>query len=387
MKNVYLSLLDERERIKVLESYNILDTSPEQELNELAELASTICGTPISFISLIDEDRQWFKAKIGVEVSETAREHSFCQHALHQPQEVLVVDDPLNDERFADNPFVVGDPNIRFYAGAPLETPTGEVLGTLCILDDKPRKITKPQLRALQLLAKRVMDYLNVRKVLRDQELSIESSAKRLKQLTDQAPNALFQLRMTPDKNLTFDFISKGITKLHPTLVPEELKKNAEIAYTVVHPEDRPLVIESIHESHKTLKPWRVSYRTRGIKGKVHWHESIANPERLADGTTIWYGAFIDITGKKEYEQSLEDFLFNISHQLRKPLSNLLGLAHLAELSDLKLMRECFERVKTSSLEMDALIKNLNNVYSEKQINSGDGNDGQFRKTRGYATA
>lgn len=364
-----MDLIEEQRRIKILESYDILDTLPEQELDELTEIASTICGTPISLISLIDSKRQWFKSKIGLDIDETDREDSFCEHALHRPNEVLIVEDPLNDERFANNPFVLGAPNVRFYAGAPLQTPNGNVLGTLCIIDDKPRKITDKQIRALELLAKRVMDYLNMRKIMLDQEKSIESSAQRLKQLTDQAPGALYQLRMSPDGALSFDFISKGISKLHPTLIPKELKKNAELAYSVVYPEDIPQMMETMQYSRETLQPWKVTYRVNGHTGREEWHETIANPERLADGTTLWYGAFVNITEKKEHEKSLEEFLFNISHELRRPISNLLGLSHLAELSDMELLKECFKQVKASSQEMDSMVKNLNSVYSERQLN------------------
>ena len=115
--------MNEQNRLQELKSYKILDTLPEKELDELAEIASVICDTPISLVSFIDEKRQWFKARKGIEAQETPREDAFCQHTLQTPKEVLVVNDPLNDERFKNNPLVLGNPHIRFYAGAPLETP------------------------------------------------------------------------------------------------------------------------------------------------------------------------------------------------------------------------------------------------------------------------
>lgn len=368
----YLSLAEEEKRLKSLENYKLLGTSPEEELQELTEIASTICGTPISLITLIDSHSQWFKARYGVEITHTSREVSFCQHALHQPDEVMVVEDVQKDSRFAQNPFVINDPHVRFYAGAPLVAPEGHVLGTLCILDSKPRKIAAEQTRTLQLLAKRAMNYLNTRKLLLEQEKSIEANARKLMQLTDQAPGALYQLKMSPKGDISFEFMSKGITDLHPELSPEALRKDATLAYSIIHPDDLPMVRKTLVESAKKQCIWNVSYRILKAHGGVCWNESLANPELLPDGSTLWHGALMDITGKKEYEQSLEEFLFNISHQLRRPISNLLGLTHLAELSDTDLLKECFEQVKVSSLEMDKLVKSLHRVYTNRQMKSSD---------------
>jgi GAF domain-containing protein len=124
----------EQQRIKILRHYQVLDTPPEEEFDDLAALAAQVCGTPIAMISLVDEDRQWFKAKYGMTESETPREQSFCAHALHQ-SEMLIVPDATLDERFVNNPLVTGKPGIRFYAGAPLISPKDATLGTLCVID------------------------------------------------------------------------------------------------------------------------------------------------------------------------------------------------------------------------------------------------------------
>lgn len=153
-------------RLKELNSYQILDSSPDNELDELTEIASLVCEVPISLITMIDENRQWFKSNKGLNVNETLRKDSFCQHTLHKPKEVLIITDSLKDERFKNNPLVEGAPNIRFYAGAPLETPNGNVLGTLCVIDSKPKNISEKQQRVLQILAKKAMDYLNTRKLI-----------------------------------------------------------------------------------------------------------------------------------------------------------------------------------------------------------------------------
>ena len=153
---------NESERLTALESLHILDTDVEQEFDDLVQLAAQICEVPISLISLVDADRQWFKAKVGLEVSETPREQAFCAHTI-LGDEVFVVPNAMEDERFADNPLVTGDPNIRFYAGAPLITDNGNALGSLCVIDRAPRELRPEQKEALQTLARQAMRLLKMR--------------------------------------------------------------------------------------------------------------------------------------------------------------------------------------------------------------------------------
>lgn len=156
---------NEAERIKALESYEILDTVYEQEYDDITLLASQICGTPIAAISLVDKERQWFKSKIGMDLTETPRDDAFCAHGInYSPEQLMIVSDALTDERFAKNPFVVADPHVRFYAGAPLVTPDNHSLGMLCVFDHKPRHLSKQQLASLQALARQVTMKLELRK-------------------------------------------------------------------------------------------------------------------------------------------------------------------------------------------------------------------------------
>jgi anti-sigma regulatory factor (Ser/Thr protein kinase) len=155
-------VIDESSRLAALRRYRILDTDPEQSFDDLTLLASQICKTPIAAISLIDRDRQWFKSGVGMSLAETSRSIAFCSHAIEQ-DDILIVPDALGDERFRNNPLVVGAPGIRFYAGAPLITPEGHALGTLCVLDRVPRTLTTGQIEALAALRRQAQAQLALR--------------------------------------------------------------------------------------------------------------------------------------------------------------------------------------------------------------------------------
>lgn len=156
-------LINEHERLQDLYEYNILDTHAESDFDELVELASHICKCPISLITLLDKDRQWFKAKIGLEISDMPRDVAFCSYAILQ-DDVMVIEDTTKDERFCDNPTVIGFPNVRFYAGVPIISPAGHKLGTICVADRRPRVLSSEERRILKLLANQATKLLEIRK-------------------------------------------------------------------------------------------------------------------------------------------------------------------------------------------------------------------------------
>jgi signal transduction histidine kinase len=156
--------INEEERLAALNSYNILDTGEEHDFDELTFLASAICNTPIALISLVDANRQWFKSHKGLAARETPVEQSFCAHAIASYDDIMIVDNAKEDERFADNPLVTGETNITFYAGVPLVNEDGYALGSLCVIDHHKRALTDNQASALKIIAKQVVDKLELRR-------------------------------------------------------------------------------------------------------------------------------------------------------------------------------------------------------------------------------
>ncbi len=168
---------NETARLQALRRYQILDTLEEQAFNDITMLASFICDAPMAVISLVDSERQWFKSRVGVQATETPREHAFCAHAILKPEEVLVVGDAMADTRFSGNPLVTGDPHIRFYVGAPLITPQGDALGTICVMDRVARELPKDNIDALRALARQVIAQMELHRV----SMELDRGAKELK--------------------------------------------------------------------------------------------------------------------------------------------------------------------------------------------------------------
>lgn len=223
---------DEAARLAALRSYRILDTDSEQSFDDLTLLASQICGTPIAAISLIDDHRQWFKSRVGLEMAESPRDTAFCVHAIADGS-MLVVPDALQDVRFRDNPLVTGEPHVRFYAGAPLVTPEGHALGTLCVVDRVPRTLSVDERQALDALRRQVEAQLELRRNLMEltralaardiAEAAQDQLIKELRESVSQVNklSALIPLTSTCELNLVIpatpagiQTVSEGVTQL-----------------------------------------------------------------------------------------------------------------------------------------------------------------------------
>ena len=192
---------NENTRLKELLSLNILDTSPEDEYDEITALASQVCEAPISLISLIDKDRQWFKSRHGTRAVETPRDFAFCAHAIMSPNSLFEVSNTITDHRFHDNPLVVRDPYVIFYAGMPLVTSRGHALGTLCVIDNKPKKLSESQRKALKTLSNQVATNLELRKNRVEKNLEKEKQREKSAMLKEMANLISYDLK-SPINNI-----------------------------------------------------------------------------------------------------------------------------------------------------------------------------------------
>lgn len=217
-------LKKEKDRLNALYRYDILDTNPEEAYDRIVEVASYICGTPVSLISLIDSDRQWFKANKGFNLPETSRDISFCNHAI-QSSDLMEVADTFKDDRFTSNPLVTNDPNIRFYAGSPLITSDGYRLGTLCVIDNKPHTLDKKQKKCLEVLSQQVVSHMELQrhakelqeinnKLLDELKVKLEEQNQVLQLFTRFVPDEVVAKHLQTSANVVMDAESKQIVVL-----------------------------------------------------------------------------------------------------------------------------------------------------------------------------
>jgi PAS domain S-box-containing protein len=291
---------DESERLEALRRLRILDTAPEQEFDDLVHLAAQLCEVPIAIVSLLDADRQWFKARVGIECCETSRDSAFCARS-DLGSTLLVVPDPRQDERFADDPLVTGPPHIRFYAGVPLRTRDGHTLGCLCVSDTRPRILTDTQLAALIRLARQAECQLELRRAagelaaLNGRQQQSESG---LRSLLSDLPTAVFEC----DSRGWCTLVNQRLCEL-TGLGPTDAMGTGWLR--AIHPDDRTRVAQEWAEAAAAGREFSSEYRYLRPDGRTLWIEGRSIPRRGADGSVSGIiGTAIDITARHQAEEA-----------------------------------------------------------------------------------
>jgi len=295
---------NEEERLRALRRYRILDTAPEETFDELTALASHICDTPMALISLIDEKRQWFKSKQGLRVNETPREISFCTHAILK-DELFMVSDTLQDPRFADNPLVTSEPNIRFYADMPVVDGEGHALGTVCVLDRAPKTLTESQIRSLRILRNLVTRLIVVQKALREHSALEDEIRGRLRAIATREQTMADSLIQTlPGVFYVFDESGRFVRwndnfERITGYSAEEIAKMSPM--DLVAPEDMPAVKERI----RTMLEKGFAEVERSIVSKSGQKipHFFTGARLTIDGQPCVIGMGVDITRLKEAEE------------------------------------------------------------------------------------
>ncbi len=381
----------ETARLQALLDYNILDTPQEESFDSLARLAAHVCEVPIVFISMLDAERQWHKARIGAEGSEVPREHTFCDHTIRQ-DELFEIPDSLSDERFIDNPFVTGEPHIRFYAGMPLRSPDGYNVGTLCVVDKSPRELNSAQKEALRTIAKQVVLQLELRK--RNEKLS-EALTKLVEerihdtnvQLRAKEAEADYLLEALNKANATVEFDAAGkILQANSNFLklvgytPEEI---ADCHWEKLNCCSEALDQEQLWEQISQGDVDQERLQIQGKDGKTYWVKATFSTFCDMQGQYLRILEIAqDITREMQAEQKMkqakelaekatearDSFLANMSHEIRTPMNAILGFTDLLSGTDID--EEQREYVQSVKIAGENLLSIINDILDLSKIES-----------------
>jgi len=366
---------NEAARITALRKYAILDTSDEPAFDRITRLAARFLGTPITLLTLVDEDRQWFKSTYGFEPRETAREVSFCAHAILS-NEVMVVPDATADRRFADNVLVTGDPRIRFYAGAPLRTPDGLNLGTLCAIDTVPRQFSLEERQVLADLAALAMDELQLR-------IAFREKSQHMAAIDNLRAGVLVTDPLAPDDPIIF--CNPGFSHMTGYSPEEIMGRNCRF---LQGPETDPAMVAEIRKAIEERRLFQGIIRNRRKNGEVFWNDLLITPVFDADGELISFvGLQRDVTPMKTAQdalaasyaelrklQELRDNLTHmIIHDLRSPLTGVIGYLDLFQRrSASKLDASELNYIKIASEAAQTLNEMITSLLDTNRLESGE---------------
>ena len=308
---------DEAERSAALHSYDALDTPREPEFDDLARIAAEVCGTPIAVVNLVDTNRQFFKAEVGLGVRETPLETSFCGKAILSA-DFMMVPDARADARFNCSPLVTGEPGLRFYAGALLKTKTGLPIGTMCVLDYEPRELDQHQIRTLHLLARQAMTQFELRKALAERESALAASQAaeaEFRAMTEDAPAILW----VTDPEARCLFLNRAWYSFTGQS-REEAEGSGWLDAT--HPDDSADARHTLRTAYARREPFSVELRLRHHDGSYRSAINSGTPRFGADGAFLGYvGAVLDIHPLRQAEQMQQVAMRELSHRMKNGLA------------------------------------------------------------------
>lgn len=313
----------ERRRSSVLASYGALDAPREREFDDIASIASEVCGTPIAVVNLVDTTRQFFMAEVGLGVRETPLESSFCAQAILS-EDMMVIPDATKDPRFDCNPLVTDEPHLRFYAGALMKTDAGVPIGTVCVLDYRPRDLDESQIRTMRLLARQAMTQFELRRTVVERDRALRAAReteRRFRSMADDAP-AIIWVTDTDGRCVWLNrgwYDYTGMTKW---------KSEGFGWLDAVHPDDREESGRIFLEANARRRPFSLDYRLRRHDGVYRWAVDTGAPrfgdEKVFEG---YVGTVIDIEDRRQAEMRREMVVRESSHRLKNVFSIIQSIA------------------------------------------------------------
>lgn len=357
-------------RLNAVSRFKQPDAALKKDLDDIVDLASQVCETPVALITLLDEDTQWFKASKGVDIDCTDREISFCNYTIQQ-QDLNIINDALLDERFAANPLVIAEPHVRFYAGATLTTTDGQPIGALCVVDFKPRTLTETQQNTLRVLSKQVMNLLELNYALRDKE-EHKAEVEKHKAIVAESElklNAIFD--SSKDTHILVDKDLKVIAhnRASAVFVRNAYGKKIKNGASVLEYADEDVTAAFAQCFHKAFegKTIKIEWHMRPDTKDARWKELEFVP--IKDSAKNVIGVALnstDITDRKNQEDqiniqnaALTRIAIIQSHELRRPVASLLGIMALLKLEQKSASLEYFDIIEHTVNELDAKIREI----------------------------
>jgi len=355
--------------LKELHTYNIIGEMEDLDYDFLTQMASQICGTKISLISLITNDKQWFLSHNGLEARETPKEFAFCAHAINRPEEVFVIEDSRKDERFHDNPLVMGHPNVIFYAGVPLVNENGFALGTLCVIDNYPKKLNEQQILSLKMLSRQVMNLLELRRKSKDLERTNINLSK---------TTILFNESQRINKIGAWELdLETGVTEWTDEVysiydVEVNFDHNKANGIDFYHPDDRPIISKAIEQTIATKIPFDVTCRFISNKGVLKWVRATGIFWQENGVNSKLIGSFQDVSNTIKVKEELEEAhaknlaIFNASTQVSIISTDTFGvITSFNKGSELQLGYSAEEMIGQQTLQIIHLKEEVENVGKE----------------------
>jgi len=365
-------LVNELERLKAVNRFLLMDLSIEKELQEIVQLAAHICKTPSALITLIGEDKQFIKFKQAFEFTESLKADAFCLYTIHEDN-LLIVEDTLLDQRFINNPFVTGEPKIRFYAGAPLITSDGYKLGSLCVVDQVPKLLTALQEEMLSMLAKQIIQLLEFDSgldLLKVQFKEAKATEVKLRSFFESSTSQHIMI----DKEYKIVFFNKRLQEF----VKQAYQINISPGMGADQFIHQNYMADFLMNCKKALSGECIRHERMIIfGGNSYWHDITYHPARNSEGEIIGISynstditnTIMDEHNLVKHQELLNQIAFIQSHELRKPVSNIMGLLTLLEfdgfLEQYKILKEMQNTVNLLDAKINLIVSYASTQYKQ----------------------